>query len=103
MDGDDLITWMDKKKSFAEADARQIMKELLDAVSHSHKCGVAHCDIKFENVMLTNSQQVKLVDFGWSRDPARTAKPIRGHPNDKCTPPEVRSGDFYVSLSSSLL
>jgi len=55
-----------------EHTARRIFCELLDAVGHCHSRGIAHRDIKLENVLLTESGAVKLIDFGLAHqyDPA---------------------------------
>lgn len=40
---------------------------VLDALSYSHKHDIVHRDIKPANVMLTNSGQIKVMDFGIAR------------------------------------
>lgn len=46
--------------------ARGFMRELLAGVSHCHERGVAHRDLKLENVLLTREGRVKVIDFGLS-------------------------------------
>ena len=43
---------------------KAIFKQLCRAVSHIHKQGVVHADLKPENCLLTCHQQPKLCDFG---------------------------------------
>ena len=42
------------------------MKQLLSAINHCHANGVIHRDIKHENIMITDTNQVRLIDFGLS-------------------------------------
>jgi serine/threonine protein kinase len=43
---------------------RRIIRQLADAVAHLHAQGIAHRDIKAENVMLNDQAQPMLADFG---------------------------------------
>jgi uncharacterized protein (TIGR02145 family) len=54
--------------SMAEVDALAIMGSLLDAVELVHASGQLHRDIKPDNVLLTDSGRVVLIDFGAARD-----------------------------------
>lgn len=49
---------------FPEQKALIIFKQMLNAVIHCHRVGIAHRDIKLENFFLSNSGQVRLGDFG---------------------------------------
>ena len=52
-----------------EHKARGFMTQLLAGVAHCHKRGVAHRDLKLENVLLTSTGVVKVIDFGLSHVP----------------------------------
>lgn len=49
-----------------EEEAKTIFKAIVSAVAYLHKKGIAHRDIKTENVLLNKYLQVKLIDFGFS-------------------------------------
>lgn len=53
--------------------ALEFTQGVLDALSYSHKSGIVHRDIKPANVMLTNSGQIKVMDFGIARAVSETS------------------------------
>merc|ERR1711970_1015007 len=64
--GGSLLKYIQNRESFTEDEARTIIKDLAEAINHLHAKGVAHRDIKPDNVLCTNSNStgaVKLCDF----------------------------------------
>ncbi|MFJ9867464.1 protein kinase [Streptomyces sp. NPDC101165] len=51
---------------------------VLDALRHSHECGIVHRDIKPSNIMLTGPDTVKVLDFGIAKAFTETATRITG-------------------------
>jgi len=47
-----------------EAAALEWMRQMCAGVAHCHSRGVAHRDIKLENVLLNEQKEVKVIDFG---------------------------------------
>ena len=46
-------------------EAQRLVTQLLDAIEHIHRHGIAHRDLKPTNIMVTdNGGQVKIIDFG---------------------------------------
>jgi len=86
-----------------EATARKFMSQLLAGVQHCHSCGVAHRDLKLENVLLTKEGVVKVIDFGLSHIYQKGANgdydrsvPLREMCGSKSyAAPEVLSGAGY--------
>jgi len=90
--------------------ARGFMLQLLAGVMHCHEHGIAHRDLKLENVLLTKDGTVKVIDFGLSyRYPRRADGSIdTSHPlKDVCgsksyAAPEVLGGHGYNGFAADV-
>ncbi|KAG2469426.1 KS6A5 kinase, partial [Polypterus senegalus] len=68
--GGELLERIKKKKHFSEAEASQIMRKLVSAVSFMHDAGVVHRDLKPENLLFADVSEeapIKVIDFGFAR------------------------------------
>lgn len=66
-EGIDLFELLDTNGSLSYDNSIYIIKQLLDAVHYLHNLGIAHMDIKIENIMCNqNTLKIKLIDFGES-------------------------------------
>jgi serine/threonine protein kinase len=74
----------------------QIAKQIALAMIYLHSRGILHCDLKSQNVLLTDDYQVKLCDFGLARYKERFMKDNHGKIG---TPhwmaPEILRGEKY--------
>lgn len=43
------------------------MKQLFQAINHCHAMNIVHRDIKPDNIMITDQDTVRLIDFGLSK------------------------------------
>jgi calcium/calmodulin-dependent protein kinase I len=84
MPGGELFDIVADKGHLSEAQASQVVREIIMACEYLHSINIVHCDIKPENILCKTSNwplDVKLCDFGLSDyiDSARVAE--LGHDN----------------------
>ncbi|WP_448851861.1 Stk1 family PASTA domain-containing Ser/Thr kinase [Corynebacterium sp. 335C] len=65
--GETLRDIIRRDGSVAPTRAAAILADVCDALEASHEAGIIHRDIKPANIMLTNTGQVKVMDFGIAR------------------------------------
>ncbi|OIP43823.1 MAG: hypothetical protein AUK47_01990 [Deltaproteobacteria bacterium CG2_30_63_29] len=68
VDGTTLKRTLKHQPSWNPSEACQFMVQLCDAFAGLHELGLAHRDVKPENIMLTRDWQVKLMDLGLVKD-----------------------------------
>jgi eukaryotic-like serine/threonine-protein kinase len=76
-----------------------VAAECAEALVTAHEKGIAHHDIKPENIMLTPKGSVKILDFGVARRLPRPDQPTDSVPTD---PPQI-SGTFAYMAPEVLL
>lgn len=64
LEGQPLSSLIEKKGRLPAEEAVPIFQQICGALEAAHQIGVVHRDLKPENVFLTNSAEVKVLDFG---------------------------------------
>lgn len=63
--GGDLLSLAIREPRFVQMKARKFFLSILSAVEYLHKRGIAHRDLKLENILLSeNNTRVAITDFG---------------------------------------
>jgi len=70
--GGELFDQLDQQEDyhFSEDKARELVKQILSAVSYLHSQGIVHRDLKLENFLFAtknSNSQLKMIDFGLSK------------------------------------
>jgi len=75
---------------------------LIDGIEYLHQNGIAHRDIKLENILLDDKNRVKIADFGMScpYNEGQTLTTRCGSPH--YLSPEMLHGKSYNPLSSDI-
>jgi len=68
----DLLEFINSKKRLTEEEAREIFIQLIEALEYTHNKNIIHRDIKLENILLSENNEVIVGDWGfagyWSND-----------------------------------
>ena len=68
VDGENLAERLKRiGKPMSEQEVRDILPQILDALKSIHDAGIWHLDLKPANIMLDKNGNVKLIDFGASK------------------------------------
>jgi len=66
--GGDLFSYIKKRRRLKEDNARFFFRQIVEGLAYIHNAKlVVHRDIKLENILLDATGQVKICDFGVSR------------------------------------
>jgi len=68
----DLLEYLNSKKRLTEEEAREIFIQLIEALEYTHNKNIIHRDIKLENILIDENNEVIVGDWGfagyWSND-----------------------------------
>ena len=95
-----FISLKDHLKNKPKIDIYHLRKycfEILKALQYLHFNNICHGDIKPENIMLTETGKVKLIDFGCSR---KIEKPVKG--TEMFLPPEFGLDQRFTDLGRDI-
>jgi serine/threonine protein kinase len=84
----ELFKYICETRRFSEKLARTLFIQILEAAEYCHSLGIAHRDLKAENVLLDKNFNVKLADLGSAIDDSEPAN-LMYFGSDEYNPPEV--------------
>jgi len=89
--GEDLFVYMQKREfqPMGEKRARRIFKQLGKALWYCHKKGIAHKDVKLENICIDKHGKPILIDFGFCEFSTPDQKSTRWDGTPEYASPEV--------------
>jgi len=104
-DGGELFDKIVEKGQLSEADAANIMKQLLSAVSYIHSNQIVHRDLKPENILIDENFNIELCDFGvfkaLSLDKT-ISETLNQFYTVRYSPPEVLKNSHFICKASDI-
>ncbi|GAB7357780.1 hypothetical protein MBLNU459_g0428t1 [Dothideomycetes sp. NU459] len=95
--GDELYNHISKHGRMEEAQIQRIFTQLVGAVAYVHSKSCVHRDLKLENILLDKHGNVKLVDFGFTREYQGTTSYLQTWCGTICySAPEMLKGEKYA-------
>lgn len=79
-----------------------ILTQIFSAMDYLHKNGIAHLDIKMDNILINNKLDIKIIDFGFAiHDPKQTLNNFFGGTPNYMSP-EIILKRPYISVLSDI-
>jgi serine/threonine protein kinase len=95
--GDELYNYLLKHGPLPVEKVQKIFTQLVGAVAYVHNCSCVHRDLKLENILLDKNENVKLVDFGFTREYEGKASYLQTFCGTVCySAPEMLKGEKYA-------
>jgi len=95
--GGELFDEITKRGKYTEKDASLVVIQIFKGVAHMHQKGIAHCDLKPDNLLFHGDGDLKIIDFGMAKriPRSRFLKRMCGTPY--YTAPEIIKGQYHKS------
>ncbi|KAI9650143.1 hypothetical protein NHQ30_000156 [Ciborinia camelliae] len=94
---DELYNYLLKNGPLKVEKVQKIFTQLVGAVAYVHNSSCVHRDLKLENILLDKHENVKLVDFGFTREYEGKASYLQTFCGTICySAPEMLKGEKYA-------
>ncbi|KAL8827305.1 MAG: hypothetical protein Q9191_003260 [Dirinaria sp. TL-2023a] len=97
MAGDELYNYLINHGRLPLEKVQKIFTQLVGAVAYVHNLSCVHRDLKLENILLDKNENVKLCDFGFTREYEGKASYLQTFCGTICySAPEMLKGEKYA-------
>ena len=95
--GDELYNYLLRHGRLPPEKVQKIFAQLVGAVAHVHNMSCVHRDLKLENILLDKHENVKLCDFGFTREYEGRSNYLQTFCGTVCySAPEMLKGEKYA-------
>lgn len=95
--GDELYNYLSHHGPIEPSMVQKIFTQLVGAVSYVHSKSCVHRDLKLENILLDKNENVKLCDFGFTREYEGKSSYLQTWCGTVCySAPEMLKGEKYA-------
>ncbi|KAF8863331.1 Pkinase-domain-containing protein [Acephala macrosclerotiorum] len=95
--GDELYNYLLKHGALPVEKVQKVFTQLVGAVTYVHNSSCVHRDLKLENILLDKHENVKLCDFGFTREYEGKASYLQTFCGTICySAPEMLKGEKYA-------
>lgn len=95
--GDELYYYLTQNGPIEPEKVKKIFTQLVGAVSYVHQKSCVHRDLKLENILLDKNEDVKLCDFGFTREYEGKSSYLQTWCGTICyAAPEMLKGEKYA-------
>ena len=64
--GKELLHYIENTENLSEKDICKLYQQIISGIEYMHEMGIAHRDLKLENILLNYKKDIKIIDFGLS-------------------------------------
>ncbi|CAD6585348.1 MAG: hypothetical protein ASARMPREDX12_001971 [Alectoria sarmentosa] len=95
--GDELYNYLLRHGAIPVEKVQRIFTQLVGAVAYVHNLSCVHRDLKLENILLDKNENVKLCDFGFTREYEGKSSYLQTFCGTVCySAPEMLKGERYA-------
>ena len=95
--GDELYNYLLRHGAIPVEKVQSIFTQLVGAVAYVHNLSCVHRDLKLENILLDKNENVKLCDFGFTREYEGKSSYLQTFCGTVCySAPEMLKGEKYA-------
>ena len=64
--GKELLHYIESNDNLSEKEICRLYQQIISGIEYMHEMGIAHRDLKLENILLNYKKDIKIIDFGLS-------------------------------------